>query len=690
MPNNNQNDEKEFPNKGNFSASQNNVGKALNKNGYNQIQQQASKQGVKTAANAVAGPIGGAVADKVMDSKLGSKVTEGLSKASKSPLQRLGGFLKSKSEDEASVEQDEQDPLKDVKKKIMPIAILSGVGCLGSILLIAVLAVIILSPVFYMSDLIGNVKTGASNLWTSVVNFFRGCSSEEECQTKEQKYFYETIENTYNKYKGEPYYVTINTELLTATLTYYDPTSAINNMQSIEDLTDSIDYKKGTKVINKLVNQMVLKGERCYDLDNNLTNEYKNGEGHCNSDETIKVFYYYDEDNYKKYLEDKFIKEFYFNNASSEEINKQIPIIVEEIFQRAELVQYINSSSNTSNSYYGNSAQVNIYDDSGSTLIAQVSLFEYIQGAMYIEAGLSNPTEYKKAMAIVIKNYLYSVNRATKENMPASLSIKSSTAHQLWCSVTEGCHYMDDGLTLAPGADASGNYVFGAITNKDLLEDLNEIINETINEFVVNEDGSFVMTQYRTNENSCPASGCALNGILDQATAISMGSSQNYKEILKYYYNLDTEVITPSLVLPLDEGVFSITDEYGERTLNGVKNYHNGIDFGTLGKEGNNVYAVASGEVVEATVNSSCGCYIKIKHSNYYTRYLHLLPVNGECNFYVNVGDQVVAGQKIALSGGVTPPKGEAYGAHLHFDYYIDEKTRANPRLLLGSLLPSE
>lgn len=84
---------------------------------------------------------------------------------------------------------------------------------------------------------------------------------------------------------------------------------------------------------------------------------------------------------------------------------------------------------------------------------------------------------------------------------------------------------------------------------------------------------------------------------------------------------------------------------------------HTGVDF----HAGMNtpVHAVAAGEIVEAGDGGAYGNNIVIKHEDgTYTQYGHLNSIG------VSVGQQVKAGQQIALSGST----GNSSGPHLHFE----------------------
>lgn len=110
---------------------------------------------------------------------------------------------------------------------------------------------------------------------------------------------------------------------------------------------------------------------------------------------------------------------------------------------------------------------------------------------------------------------------------------------------------------------------------------------------------------------------------------------------------------------------------FGWRTLEGNRNFHDGIDIDA--NIGDEVYAVASGIVIKVKKNCSSGnrnCNegigngVVIKHSdNLLSGYHHLSEVS------VNVGQNVEEGQKIGKAGDT----GYVTGPHLDFKVYIKE-----------------
>ena len=134
---------------------------------------------------------------------------------------------------------------------------------------------------------------------------------------------------------------------------------------------------------------------------------------------------------------------------------------------------------------------------------------------------------------------------------------------------------------------------------------------------------------------------------------ISMIQSHNY--------------VVPSgdgFVRPLPESEGSITSPFGERELNGEKNYHGATDISCT--RGVPIYASNSGKVIRAEWHPSYGHYVIIDHGgNVSTLYSHCSELA------VIAGQTVEKGQIIGYIGN----SGYAFGSHLHFEYRINGQT---------------
>jgi hypothetical protein len=131
------------------------------------------------------------------------------------------------------------------------------------------------------------------------------------------------------------------------------------------------------------------------------------------------------------------------------------------------------------------------------------------------------------------------------------------------------------------------------------------------------------------------------------------------------------------MIYPVDPK-FPITQRYGENPdWYPLTHGHNGLDFGL--PENNQAKAVFPGVVTFAGLDpetaanpkSGYGNYVRIQGFDapggvqgprYLVIYGHLTTIQ------VKRDDQVLEGQVIALTGGVTPPTGFSTGPHLHFE----------------------
>ena len=120
---------------------------------------------------------------------------------------------------------------------------------------------------------------------------------------------------------------------------------------------------------------------------------------------------------------------------------------------------------------------------------------------------------------------------------------------------------------------------------------------------------------------------------------------------------------------PLEAGVsYSVSSEYGWRTIYGVEDFHLAIDLACA--NGTTVMAAAGGTVLRSEYHASYGNYVLIDHGNgLSTLYAHM------SSNAVSAGDTVYAGQTIGWVGLT----GNTFGYHLHFETRENGST-VNPR----------
>ncbi len=158
-----------------------------------------------------------------------------------------------------------------------------------------------------------------------------------------------------------------------------------------------------------------------------------------------------------------------------------------------------------------------------------------------------------------------------------------------------------------------------------------------------------------------------------QATYNSYAEAEDEldKQLEKYLRELqakeNSQYVGGEFNWPLPLTWKSISSAYGYRTLNGVREFHRGIDIPA--SKNTNIYASNSGKVVTATFHYSYGNYVVIDHGGgKSTLYAHANKLN------CKVGDYVKQGDVIAFVGTT----GHSYGNHLHFEVRING-TAKNP-----------
>lgn len=675
-------------NQNNYANQNNQFG--YKKNGYNNSQignykKAIAKEGLKTAANAYAPGVGGKVVEELSKTKTGDKILNQATDNSNILPKNPFSFFKSKRK--TNELQEEQDNQKDSVKgtielinkitKFMAIAPGLLSGCFVFLVIVTVICVII-SPLFYMDSLLGKTDSFFEKIGNFVT--LRGWCTDEECAEIEKNNFYEEVEKVYLEYKQEKN-VELNTSLIIATLTYSDPLVTIESIEEGEidgefPSSNLIDFKKSKKLVSRLAQNMVSEDILCFDQNNqeidcdSITEENE-------SEITKTTKYVLDIDKYRDYLEVYFIRNFYFDNKNGENINIKIENVIDEIFSRVEFYEFVSSSENSSTNFGGNNVTVTILDCNNGLVMEEVSLYEYIQGVLYVEGyATERSEEFLKLMAVVVKNYLYSINNVDANSLPNNLRIKSCEMNQIYCNVSEGCHSMGDGTdnssnTIVSGPDENGNYYQKPLDDVETIKKIKNAIDSTLSEFVI-ENEKFVYTQYRA---SCNNEICdSTTNIMDQTVANNMiNSGSSYQEVLNYFYKGSIEEVNISTAgYPLDLNNNYVTSAFGWR-VDPKKNCcttHNGTDISAPPDA--NIYSIADGVVVQNVANHySYGNYIVIGHGNfdnstgkyeYYSLYAHQI----RHSTLVSVGTEVKGGQLIGNVGST----GYSTGYHLHIEIY--------------------
>lgn len=124
------------------------------------------------------------------------------------------------------------------------------------------------------------------------------------------------------------------------------------------------------------------------------------------------------------------------------------------------------------------------------------------------------------------------------------------------------------------------------------------------------------------------------------------------------------------ILSPFETQKYRMTSPYGQRTLNGVAEFHGGVDL--VGVGGTAVCSVCDGTVLvsqiitdKSNLTWQWGNYVAVQASDgAIIYYCHL------ASRAVKKGDKVKKGQRIGIMGNT----GYSFGAHLHFEVRRNNK----------------
>ena len=117
------------------------------------------------------------------------------------------------------------------------------------------------------------------------------------------------------------------------------------------------------------------------------------------------------------------------------------------------------------------------------------------------------------------------------------------------------------------------------------------------------------------------------------------------------------------------KGEFRVTSPRGYRTLNGVKDYHGGMDLVALGSD-KSVYAIADGVIDDTPYEANgFGYYVRQTLEDGTRMYYGHLSKD---SFAVKKGDKVKVGDKLGVMGST----GASTGAHTHIEWRVKGWTK--------------
>lgn len=122
---------------------------------------------------------------------------------------------------------------------------------------------------------------------------------------------------------------------------------------------------------------------------------------------------------------------------------------------------------------------------------------------------------------------------------------------------------------------------------------------------------------------------------------------------------------------PFESGKYRLTSPYGQRILNGVSQYHNGVDL--VGVGSTVVCSVCDGTVLSSQIITD-----KSNRTWEWGNYVSIQASDGAVIYYchlasraVKKGDKVKKGQRIGIMGNT----GYSFGAHTHFEVRRNNKS---------------
>ncbi len=118
------------------------------------------------------------------------------------------------------------------------------------------------------------------------------------------------------------------------------------------------------------------------------------------------------------------------------------------------------------------------------------------------------------------------------------------------------------------------------------------------------------------------------------------------------------------MISPFVGGEFRITSIYGSRTLNGVQNFHAGID--CVGISSKRICAVSSGTVVVSQIVDD-----RSDPTWEWGNYVAVLGDDGCVIYYCHMSERIATvGQRVELGDeiGIEGNTGYSFGAHLHLE----------------------
>ena len=258
--------------------------------------------------------------------------------------------------------------------------------------------------------------------------------------------------------------------------------------------------------------------------------------------------------------------------------------------------------------------------------------------------------------------------------------------------------YMNDSATVLSvllGSSTFAEYMsmaemISSVTNhddqliKELIDQMNQIAADKATIELSKTQAESDKSSLDSKNNELNASMAESKDELNDLKADEAKLNKSYQQVVNEMAQADAELqayirahqgngqLSPGGWLWPVSGYTRISSYYGNRVMNGVTEFHKGLDIPCA--KGTPIRASKSGTVIDARYSSSYGNLVVIDHGGQYsTAYAH------NSSLLVSVGQYVTQGQTIALAGST----GNSTGNHCHFEVRINGVAQ-NPLLYVS------
>ena len=617
---------------------------------------------------------------------------------------------------------DPKKIFKGLGKSKIKLMIIGGVcSAAGSVLIgLAIFSLIfgpMISVVGYVQNAAASFGEWVSQTWEKAGNWFMGNGWYDD-----ETAFQEAIKKQYNKYKSKGAVIQTSYIMATLEMKYLYTGEKMELGEDVEEELDensnpvesdeaeeSIPFGKMIPDMKKLMKHIVEKNSGSYKVSNeNFLAYLRYGKwaknvGVTNHTSTMRYVEMTEDElknNASKYDGGFIVKTFenQFDNMGDIEKAEKVESIIEEIYSLAETLTDLEEQASGNlvclgeytdagtaditlqdlNNVYVNLADCNCAQGSlescNSWQYQNIPFKDYIMGVVWAES-YSNNIEAVKAQMVATKSYtlgrIKSMGRKWHEvDGKYVIYMFNSVKDQVFVPIDAGGSINE----CASSGGITRPNVPAATPEVQAL--LSEAYDETFNHFIW--DGSYFTGSYRNDFGSdCQPGTCFSQHYARKTT------NQTYTQILGYHYSnfnlldMSTKTIQVSSVscpaiagtgqirLPIDEGLYTVTSPFGNRTSPGGvgSTNHRGIDLGAT--QGTPIYSVAPGKVIFSGLTEGYGKLVTTSHDvdadgtdDYYILYAHCSEL------LVSEGDNVSGGHLIAKVGST----GVSTGPHLHFE----------------------